>query len=104
MIHEGGRKGGDRRGGKSGGKGAGGKGAYQIEWVDAGVYDSSLAGMLAPKPGTFTRNRDAFMDAPRTPGRSDRLARLRESGSTIFVGTNKVAFSGSQMQSELMLR
>ena len=36
--------------------------------VDAGVYDSSLAGMLAPKPGTFTRNRDAFMDAPRTEG------------------------------------
>ena len=64
---EGGKKGGDRRGGKPGGKG-GGKGSYQVEWVDAGVYDSSLAGMLAPKPGTFTRNRDAFMDAPRTEG------------------------------------
>ena len=56
--------------GKGGGKGqrSGGKQLQQQQWVDGSIYDASLAGIMAPKPGTFTTWQEARMDAPGTEG------------------------------------
>ena len=39
-----------------------------IAWVDAGIYDASLKGSLAPKPGTFTTDNRYNYDNPRFSG------------------------------------
>ena len=56
--------------GKGGGRGqrSGGGRQQQQQWVDGSIYDASLAGIMAPKPGTFTTWQEARMDAPGTNG------------------------------------
>jgi hypothetical protein len=42
--------------------------SHTIRWVDASVYDTSVAGKQAPAVGSFIKNSKFYMDAPGTRG------------------------------------